>query len=91
MILCFALLFGSCAWAGDHDRARSLLEQGEVLALSDILKLNHQLFAGKILAVELEEKGRSIVYEIKLLGEHGVVKEALIDAHTGKLISVKED
>jgi uncharacterized membrane protein YkoI len=46
---------------------------------------------GKILEVELEEKGDMVVYEVEFLSEHGVVMEMLIDARTGRLISVKED
>ncbi|MDX8406161.1 MAG: hypothetical protein R8K50_08445 [Mariprofundus sp.] len=86
-----ALLLPPSVWATDHDRAKILLERGQVLALSDILKLNDELLAGKILAVDLEEEDSFIVYEIKFLGEHGVVKEMLLDARTGKILSVKED
>ena len=82
---------GSMAWAGDHKRARALLEQGEILSLSEIMKQASSKIPGKVLEVELEEKGGMIVYEIEFLSEHNVVMEMLIDARTGRLISVQED
>jgi uncharacterized membrane protein YkoI len=91
MILLVMLSAGSMAWAGDHERARALLKQGKILSLSEIMKQANSRVPGKILEVELEEKGGKIVYEIEFLSEHGVVMEMLIDARTGRLISVKED
>jgi uncharacterized membrane protein YkoI len=82
---------GNMAWAGDHERARALLEQGKILSLSEIMKQANSRVPGKILEVELEEKGGKVVYEIEFLSEHNVVMEMLIDARTGRLISVKED
>jgi uncharacterized membrane protein YkoI len=81
----------SMGWAGDHERARALLEQGKILSLTEIMKQADSQVPGKILEVELEEKGDMVVYEVEFLSEHGVVMEMLIDARTGRLISVKED
>ena len=87
-----AMLSGNgIARASDHERARMLLEQGEILSLSEIVKRNSSRFPGKVLDVELEEKNGLIVYEIEFLGEHGVIMEMLIDARNGRLISVRED
>jgi uncharacterized membrane protein YkoI len=91
MILLAMLLAGSMAWAGDHERARALLEQGKILSLSEIMKQASSEVPGKILEVELEEKHGLIVYEIEFLSEQGVVMEMIIDARTGRMISVKED
>lgn len=85
------LATGNMASAGDHERARVLLEQGKILSLSEIMKRASSQFPGKILEVELEEKNGLIVYEIEFLGEQGVIMEMLIDAGTGQLISVRED
>jgi len=86
-----AMSVASMAWAGDHERARALLEKGEILSLSEIIKQANARIPGKILEVELEEKGSLIIYEIEFLGEHGVIKKMLIDARTGQLISVEDD
>ncbi|MCF7821279.1 MAG: PepSY domain-containing protein [Mariprofundaceae bacterium] len=91
MTLIAMLVTGSLAWAGDHDRVRSLLEQGEILSLSEIMQQNSKKFSGKVLEVELEEKDGLIVYDMEFLGENGVVMEMQIDARTGRVISVEED
>jgi len=91
MILLAMLSAGGMARAGDHERARVLLEQGEILSLSEIMEQASSHIPGKILEVELEEKDGLIVYEIEYLGDQGVVMEMLIDARTGRLISVRED
>ncbi len=92
-IMTCLLLFSavSMVWAGDHDRARALLEQGEILSLTEIMKQANSRFPGKVLEVELEEKHGNIVYEIEYLGQDGVIMEMIIDARSGRLISVKED
>jgi len=92
-IMTCLLLFSaaSMVWAGDHDRARTLLEQGEILSLTEIMKQANSRFPGKVLEVELEEKHGDIVYEVEYLGQDGVIMEMIIDARSGRLISVKED
>jgi len=92
-IMTLLLLFsaGSMARADDHERARALLKQGEILSLSEIMKQANSRIPGKILEVDLEEKGGLIIYEIEFLSETGVVMEMLIDARSGRVISVKED
>ena len=93
----FSLLLGFMAstipaWAkDDSSRARALLEKGEILSLTEILKKVSQKVPGKILEVALEEKQGQIVYEIEFLGEDGVVMEMLIDAKTARIISVGVD
>ena len=91
MAMLVTLMVTGIAWAGDHERARALLEQGEILSLSEIMNQANSRIPGKILEVELEEKHGRIVYEIEFLGDQGVVMKMLIDARTGQLISVKED
>lgn len=91
MMLLTMLAASGEVWAGDHERARTLLEQGKILSLSEIMKQVGTQVSGKILEVELEEEDGLIVYKIEFLDAHDVVMEMLIDARTGKLISVEED
>ncbi|HKI59864.1 MAG TPA: PepSY domain-containing protein [Mariprofundaceae bacterium] len=79
------------AQAGDHERARDLLEQGRILSLSEIMKQAAVRFPGKVLEVELEEEDGLIVYKIEFLGENDTVMEMVIDARNGEMISVEED
>ena len=91
MTLLFMFSAATTAWAGDHERARALLEQGEILSLSEIMKQADLRVPGKILDVDLEEKDGSIVYEIEFLSDQGVIMEMTVDARTGELISLEED
>ncbi len=75
----------------DHERALDLRQHGQILPLSRILDRLADSYPGKVLKVELEEEDRSIVYEIDLLGEDGSVREIIIDAESGSLLSVEDD
>jgi uncharacterized membrane protein YkoI len=44
-----------------------------------------------VLKVEIEEKDGRIIYEIELLGRDGIVREMMMDAKTGHLLSVEGD
>jgi len=92
MTLLLMISTASTVWADDdHERARLLLEQGKILPLSDIIKQASAHYPGNVLEVELEEKNGEIVYEIELLGDDGVIMEMLIDARSGRMISLKRD
>ena len=91
MALLTTLITTGMAWAGDHERARILLEQGEILSLSEIMEKASLRVAGKVLEIELEEEDGLIVYKIEFLDANNVIMEMLIDARTGVLVSVEED
>jgi len=74
----------------DHDRVRQLRATGQILALETIIA-NHrrQHPGGQLLEAELEfEQGR-YVYELKMLGDDGVVREFEYDARSGELWRVE--
>ena len=75
----------------DHEKARRLLNSGEIKSLDDILTIVRKTYPGKLLEVELETENQHFVYEVEILGTDGVVKEIYINAKTGKLISVKNE
>jgi len=93
-LLIFSLLTGVCMSAyadDDHEKAKRLLESGDILALETVLETVRTIQPGKILEVELEsEKGRNI-YEIELLTPDGKILELLFDARTGEHISTKNE
>ena len=75
----------------DHEKAKRLLESGDILALETVLQNARSIQPGKILEVELEtEKGQK-VYEIELLTSDGTILELLFDARTGEHISTKNE
>ena len=75
----------------DHQKARRLLESGEVLPLTVILEKVQVHHQGKILEVELEQKSGKIIYEIEMLNENGIVYELYVDAKTGEVLRTKVD
>ena len=75
----------------DHERARQLLEAGDILPLQQILKNAREIQPGKVLEVELETEHNQPVYEIKLLTDQGEVVELLFDASTGKPVARKNE
>ena len=81
----------STAWSDDdHDEARQLMKQGDVLPLEAILKKLPDT-GGRILEVELEHEHGQLVYEVEIINPGGQVKEYLLDARTGKLLREEEE
>jgi len=81
----------STAWSSDdHDQARQLMKHGDILPLEVILK-KLPYTGGRILEVELEHEHGQLVYEVEILNPNGHVQEYLLDAKTGKLLSVEEE
>jgi uncharacterized membrane protein YkoI len=70
----------------DHERARALLESGEILSLEQILVNVRAEYPGRPLEVKLEQKKDALIYEIELLDDDGKVWELKLDAVTGKLL-----
>ncbi len=95
-LLLVATLFLAAGLSGpapagrDHDEIRRLRSAGKILSLETIIAQHrHQHQDGQLLEAELElEKGRYL-YELKFLGDDGVVREFEYDARTGELWHVE--
>ena len=77
------------AASDDHDRAKRLLDSGDILPLETILKKVRAIQPGKILEVEFETEHGQKIYEIEILEADGEVVELKIDATTGKHLSTE--
>ena len=75
----------------DHDKAKHLMETGEILALEVVLKKAREIQTGKVLEVELKTKNNKQIYEIELLNSKGTVFEFKFDARTGKHLSTEKE
>lgn len=84
-------VFMPAAWADseDHERAHKLMREHQVLPLSDIMASVAHAYPGKVLDVELEEEHGKIVYEMKILGADGVLREIDVDARNARIIKSK--
>lgn len=75
------------AWAGDdHDHAKILLDNQEILALEVILEHARKIQSGTIIEVELEHKKNRLIYEIEILTPQGRVLEMYFNAKTGEYL-----
>lgn len=75
----------------DHDRARRLLEQGDIRPLSAILAQVAGDLPGRIIATEFEREAGTYVYEFKVVDTRGRVREVYVDATTGRILKIEDD
>lgn len=90
LILSLLMFITAHAWSdSDHDEARNLRLQGEILPLTEILKTAQAAGLSSILEAELENKHDQWCYEIEGLSDQNQLIEILIDAKTGDIISTE--
>lgn len=70
----------------DHYRARTLVEQGEVLPLEQVLRMVNPDNKMRLLEAELEDEDGRWVYEFELIDKEGRVRELEVDARNGTLL-----
>lgn len=70
----------------DHLEVRSLVEEGRIKPLEEILRIVNDQRPGYILEIEMERENGRYIYEIEMLGEDGRVWELEVDAETGETI-----
>ena len=75
----------------DHEAARAALSPGEILPLSRILALAATRAPGDVIKVELEDEKGRLIYEVKMLGKDGRVREVELDAKSGAVLKVEDD
>jgi hypothetical protein len=70
----------------DHEISRSLVQEGKILPLQQILAKINSNQSGRVLEVELEHERDRYIYDIELLAEDGKVWEYEVDAASGEVI-----
>ncbi len=65
-----------------HDRARELLQHGEILPLAEIVARLSTLYPGDVLGVSLVRHRGRWLYRFKVLAPDGKLREVAIDAKT---------
>lgn len=87
------LLLGVSSVTADHDHneARKLKTEGEILPLEQVINKARKLRPGRILEVELEHEDGRYSYQLELLGAGGSVWELEFDARSGELIKQEKE
>ena len=75
----------------DHERALRLRESGDILPLAQIVREAGEIYAGRILEVELKRDDGRYVYEIEMLAGNGQVLEMRFDARTAELLRIDQE
>lgn len=71
----------------DQEQARRLQQAGKILPLGKILERARTVHPGRIIEVELEQKGGRYIYEIESVDREGHVREMQFDARSGALLT----
>ncbi len=90
-LLVALLPFTQVAADKDHDRARAVLERGEVLPLAEVLERVRGEFPGEVIATEFDREHGRWVYELKLIDPGGRVVELEVDAVDGRILDTELD
>ena len=75
----------------DYNRAKKLLDSGDILSLEKILEKISTQHSGHVLEVELETEDQQVLYEIDIVDSKGLVWELKVNAKTGEVIERKQD
>ena len=89
-----ALLLSSAVVLADDvgpDVARRLLEEGRIRPLEEIIVGVKAAVPGELIEVELELEDGIYVYDVKILGANGRVREVEADAKSGKILKIEDD
>ena len=75
--------------ADDHEQARQLRSQGDIVPLEEVLQRLPDVDGGRVIEVELERDYGTYVYEIERLEPGGIVREYVFDARSGELLKTE--
>ncbi len=75
----------------DHEKAKQLVESGQILPLGEIMEKIKGFQSERILETELKKKRGQWIYEIEILDKKGMVWELKFNAKTGELIKTERE
>lgn len=75
----------------DHDRARDLLEHGEINPLGEIIARLSGEHPGEVVGISLDKAGGRWVYTFKILAPDGRLQEFSVDAKSMNVIGHEGD
>lgn len=94
-VLAAAVIATMSGWAtaapaqSDQDRAREELLDGKILSYDQILRQARKAVPGRVVGQDLvRDRNGDFVYRLKIMRPDGKVVLALLDARTGRLLSL---
>ncbi|MBN0986286.1 PepSY domain-containing protein [Amphritea pacifica] len=92
--IAFLLLLASpvahSEWVGvkilDAEACRVLVQAGEILSMSDLMRLVSTLSEGKIIDTHLLQKQQLYIYEMEIAAPDGMVSMLYVDARNGDVV-----
>jgi uncharacterized membrane protein YkoI len=75
----------------DHERARRALEEGRARPLAEILEALRGRLDGEVIGVEFDREDGRYVYEFKVVGADGRLREVYVDALSAEILKVEDD
>lgn len=75
----------------DHERARRALGEGRARPLAEILEAVRGRLDGEVIGVEFEREDGRYVYEFKVVGADGRLREVYVDALSAEILKVEDD
>ena len=75
----------------DHERARRALEEGRARPLAEILEAVRGRLDGEVIGVEFDREDGRYVYEFKVVGSDGRLREVYVDALSAEILKVEDD
>jgi uncharacterized membrane protein YkoI len=92
--LCAAVAFiPTTLWADghrDHDEARRAVKSGEALPLVELLARVRSELGGEVVGVSFERKRDRWVYEFKVIGPGGQLRDVYVDASSAEILKREE-
>ncbi|MFQ5348068.1 MAG: PepSY domain-containing protein [Rhodothalassiaceae bacterium] len=74
----------------DQDRARREVLEGRIMSYAEIARAARRAVPGRIVGQDLVRRGRDrYVYRLSIMQKGGKVAAVVIDARTGRILSVK--
>lgn len=74
---------------GDHDRARELLEEGEIHSLREILSSIARRLDGDVVGIDLMQINERWVYRVQLIDREG--RRTFVDVEAGAEVDLEGD
>ena len=73
----------------NQDQVLEAVKNGEIKAFTDVLAVAEQVWPGRVVRVEVERVRGRVVYEFKIIGANGRVREIYIDAATLEVVKAR--